>query len=135
MQHEVITTTGNSTVYAGQSHTLTCTVIADFPHNTTWFGNNGAPLTNDSLSGVIIGEPTIDGITTRLTLTFTTVTTSQAGQYSCYSVMDFPASTSFSVQDLFVISKFLLNYLWACYRNHLYLFTKNMIQNVYLKVA
>ena len=134
MQHEVITTAGNSsTAYAGQSYTLTCTVIADFPHNTTWLGNNGAPLTNDSLSGVIIGEPTIDGITTQLSLTFTTVTTAQAGQYSCYSVMDFPASTSFSVQDLFVKSKFFAELLVGLLSQPT--IYQIMIQNVYLKVA
>ena len=105
MEHEVTTTSGNSTVYAGQSYTLTCTVVADFPHITTWFGLNGFPLSNDSLAGVIVGQPTIDGLATRLTLTFVTVTTSQAGQYSCFSVIDFPASTIFSVQDLFVTSK------------------------------
>ena len=108
MEHKVITTAGNSsTAYAGETYTLTCTVIADFPHNTTWLGLNGIPLSNDSLSGVVVGKPSIDGITTRITLTFTTVTTSQAGQYNCYSVMNVPASTAFSVQDLFVTSKFL----------------------------
>ena len=86
MEHEVTTTSGNSTAYAGQSYTLTCTVIADFPHNTTWFGLNGFPLSNDSLAGVIVGQPTIDGLATQLTLTFITVTTSQAGQYKVAAI-------------------------------------------------
>ena len=55
--------------------------------------------------GVIGVESMTIGTTSWLTLDFTSVTTSEAGQYTCKSVVEHPSSTKYASHDVIVISK------------------------------
>ena len=74
---------GNST--AGETHILYCTGTK--AENVTgsialqWTGPNGEPVVNGS--SVVLGEPSVSGQTTTLSLRFSILYTSNGGQHRC----------------------------------------------------
>ena len=71
------------TPLAGDSYTLTCTVevVEGLVPVVQWLD----PFSNTIVSGgdFTVGDPTIDGTTTTLTLTFNPLRTSHGGEYTC----------------------------------------------------
>ena len=97
--------TESDTVYAGERHTLTCTVTADIIPKVTWIGLDGETLTSNLTAGVAVEGPNVEDRTTKLAVTFFSLASSQAGQYRCQSIVDQLQSTVIATQNLTVLSK------------------------------
>ncbi len=76
---------------AGQYHTLDCWVYSDISPHVKWMGPDGNVLVGGD--GITIGDPVVlgNGIVL-VNLTFASLRTSQAGQYTCQSVIRSPPS-------------------------------------------
>ena len=108
LEHQVTTSAVPVSKQAGQRHTISCSSVADFPHTVSWISPDGTVITTDTATGVIVGAPQVSGNEVVVNLTFTSLTTSQAGQYTCRSAMGGPLSSAKSTaQDVIVISKLL----------------------------
>ena len=114
LEHNVVTTSDDGSVMAGQSTTIVCTATSDLAHTITWIGPDGTPLSSDGSSGSDDGtSDTVNGSDpeeqkkrTQLTLSLDSVTTSLAGQYTCKSVVEYPPSARSATYNLFVKSKY-----------------------------
>ena len=88
---------------AGNSFTLTCTATADLPPQVRWTDPSGNSVVEGE--GLTLHGPFVSGDTTTLRLTFGYLRTSQAGRYSCLSIIDTPTSLQSAVKDVKVKSK------------------------------
>lgn len=96
---------------AGSNYTLTCTATADITPVVRWTDPSGSSV--ETGGGVSVAGPFVSGDTTVLQLTFSYLRTSQAGTYSCLSVIDTPTSVQRDVRDVIVQSE-----LVTCYKLH-----------------
>ena len=95
-----------STMFAGASYTLNCTVVSDIRPVVKWMGLDGDPVdTNPANSDGMMDEPVINGNKTYLLLRFHALRTSQAGQYTCQSVVNSPLSVRTATKDVVVTGK------------------------------
>ncbi len=84
---------------AGRSYTLYCVVYSDITPQVKWMGPDGSVLVGDD--DIIIGDPVVmENGTVVLRLRFSDLRTSQAGQYTCQSVVSNPVSTKFDTQTI-----------------------------------
>ena len=80
----------------GSRLTLTCIAVKattglTLPAETSWFGPNGTKLmTSDS---IIVADAVMEPLRTVHTITFTSLSTSHAGVYSCGASLSSPALT------------------------------------------
>ena len=88
---------------AGGSYTLTCNATADITPLVRWTDPSGNSV--ESGEGVSLSGPFVSGDTTTLRLTFSYLRTSQAGTYSCLSIIDTPTSVQRDVRDVVVQSE------------------------------
>lgn len=88
---------------AGSSYTLSCTATADITPVVRWTDPSGNSV--ESGEGVSVSGPFVSGDTTTLQLTFNYLRTSQAGTYSCLSIIDTPTSVQRDVRDVIVQSE------------------------------
>ena len=93
-----------STAFAGSSYTLNCTVMSDLRPTIEWTGPNGNPV--NSTDSIIVDEPVYDGNKTYLLLRFLALRTSQAGRYTCQSVLNSPVSVKTATKDVIVTGKY-----------------------------
>ncbi len=76
---------------AGQSHTLDCVVYSDISPQVKWMGPDGSVLAEGD--DITLGDPVmLENGTVTVSLRFTNLRTSQAGQYTCQSVVQNPSS-------------------------------------------
>ena len=92
-------------VLAGQRHTISCLSVEGYPHTVSWISPDGTVITTDTATGVIVGAPQVSGNEVIVNLTFTSLTTSQAGQYTCQSTNGSSFSSTISTHDVIVKSK------------------------------
>ena len=96
-----------STMFAGSSYTLNCTVMSEFHSVVKWTGLNGNPVHNTSSTTVDV--PVYDGIKTYvLVLRFPALRTSQAGTYTCHSVVSLPELVSTATKDVIITGNVVL---------------------------
>ena len=88
---------------AGGSYTLTCNATADITPVVRWTDPSGDSV--ETGEGVSLSGPIVSGDTTTLRLTFSYLRTSQAGTYSCLSIIDTPTSVQRDVRDVVVQSE------------------------------
>ena len=88
---------------AGGSYTLTCNATADITPVVRWTDPSGNSV--ETGEGVSLSGPFVAGDTTTLRLTFSYLRTSQAGTYSCLSIIDTPTSVQRDVRDVIVQSE------------------------------
>ena len=93
-----------STAFAGSSYTLNCTVMSDLRPTIEWTGPNGNPV--NSIDNIIVDEPVYDGNKTYVSLRFLTLRTSQAGRYTCQSVLNSPVSVKTATKDVIVTGEY-----------------------------
>ena len=75
-----------SAVFAGSSYTLYCTVMSDLRSFVKWTGLDGNSV--HDTSSITVNAPVYDGVKTYvLVLRFHALRTSQAGTYTCHSVV------------------------------------------------
>ena len=89
-----------STVFAGSSYTLNCTVMSDLRPVVEWTGPDSNPV--DNTSSITVDAPVYDDIKTYLLLRFPALRTSQAGRYTCQSLMRSPLSAKTATQNVIV---------------------------------
>ena len=89
---------------AGSMYTLTCTVFADITPQLRWTGPNDNTVSEGE--GIILHGPVVSGNKTTYSLTFSYLRTSQAGLYSCLSIIDTPTSVQSDVTAVTVKSEF-----------------------------
>ena len=92
-----------STAFAGASYTLNCTVASDFRPVVKWTGLDGNPV--DAIppsNDVIIYEPEYYGNKTCVVLSFRALRTSQAGRYTCQSIVSSPLSVRTTTKNVVV---------------------------------
>ncbi len=76
---------------AGESYTITCSVYSDIFPQVQWMGPDGSVLIGNS--DINIGDLVVlENGTVTVSLQFTSLRTSQAGQYTCQSVVYNPPS-------------------------------------------
>ena len=93
-------------MFAGASYTLNCTVVTDFHPVVKWMGLDGDPVdTNPANSDVTIDEPVINGNKTYVLLRFRALSTSQAVQYTCQSVVSSPLSVRTATKNVVATGK------------------------------
>ena len=90
---------------AGNSYTLTCVATADITPEVRWTDPSGNSV--EGGEGLSVSGPFVSGDTTTLSLTFSYLRTSQAGTYSCLSIIDTPTSVQRDVRDVTVQSELL----------------------------
>ena len=88
---------------AGNSYTLTCVATADITPVVRWTDPSGNSV--EGSEGLTVSGPFVSGGTTTLNLTFSYLRTSQAGTYSCLSIIDTPTSVQRDVRDVTVQSE------------------------------
>ena len=88
---------------AGGSYTLTCNATADITPVVRWTDPSGNSV--ETGEGISVTGPLVSGDTTILQLTFNYLRTSQAGTYSCLSIIDTPTSVQRDVRDIIVQSE------------------------------
>ena len=93
---------------AGSNYTLTCTATADITPVVRWTDPSGNSV--ETGGGVSVSGPFVSGDTTTLQLTFSYLRTSQAGTYSCLSIIDTPTSVQRDIRDIIVQSELQLSY-------------------------
>ena len=69
---------------AGEDFTLTCRAFSDKPTQLIWLGANGLPVNGENL---FVSTQVTNGRITSANLAFNKLLTSQAGIYTCVSVM------------------------------------------------
>ena len=89
-----------SSVFAGSSYTLNCTVVSDLRPVVKWTGPDSNPVHNTS--SITVDAPVYDGIKTYLLLRFPALRTSQVGRYTCQSLMSSPLSVRTATKDVAV---------------------------------
>jgi hypothetical protein len=82
-----ITASHGNAVVAGTRLTLTCEAVTSRPAHLQWQGLD----TSDPF--VTASTPTVNGVTTSITLTFNHLKTSHSGDYNCSCVIDDPSSS------------------------------------------
>jgi len=93
-------------MFAGASYTLNCTVASDIHPVVKWTGLDGNPVdTNPANGDVTVDEPVYYGNKTYLLLRFHALRTSQAGQYTCQSVVNSPLSVRTATKNVVVTGK------------------------------
>ena len=92
-----------STMFAGASYTLNCTVMSDLRSVVKWTGLDGNPV--DNTSSITVNAPVYNGNKTYLLLRFPALRTSQAGRYTCQSIVSSPLSVRTATKDVAVTSK------------------------------
>ena len=92
-----------STAFAGSSYTLNCTVTSDFRPIIEWIGPDGNPV--NSTDSITVDEPVYDSNNTYVSLRFPALRTSQAGRYTCQSVLNSPLSVKTATKDVVVTGK------------------------------
>ena len=103
-----VNTEGSS--IAGEPLTLTCSVtrVDNVTGNVVlqWIGPDGAPLTSNET--VTVGVPTTSGATTTISIHFSTLYTSNAGQYTCQGelISSDVMYTVLALQDIIVQGRF-----------------------------
>ena len=90
---------------AGGSYTLTCNATADITPVVRWTDPSGNSV--ETGEGISVTGPLVSGDTTILQLTFDYLRTSQAGTYSCLSIVDTPTSVQRDVRDIIVQSELI----------------------------
>ena len=95
---------------AGGSYNLTCTATADITPVVRWTDPSGNSV--ETGEGVSVSGPIMSGDTTTLQLTFSYLRTSQAGTYSCLSIVDIPTSVQRDVRDIIVQSELDISNSW-----------------------
>ena len=94
-------------MFAGASYTLNCTVVSDFHPVVKWMGLDGDPVnTNPANSDVTMDDPVYFGNKTYVLLRFRTLRTSQAGQYTCQSVVNSPLSVRTATKNVIVTGRY-----------------------------
>ena len=88
---------------AGNTYTLTCIATADITPDVSWTDPSGNSMSEGD--GVTLGGPVVSGNTTTYSLTFSYLRTSQAGTYSCLSIINSPTSIQREVKDVTVKSE------------------------------
>ena len=88
---------------AGDSYAITCTAIADITPVVRWMDSGGNPV--EEGEGLTLSGPIVSGNATTLRLTFNYLRTSQAGAYSCLSIIDVPTSIQRAIRDVIIQSK------------------------------
>ena len=94
-------------MFAGASYTLNCTVISNLHSVVKWTGLDGNPGETNTNS-ITVGDPVYDGNKTYLLLRFSTLRTSQAGRYTCQSIVSSPLSVKTATKDVVVTGKYKL---------------------------
>ena len=95
--------TVQSTMFAGASYTLNCTVMSDLPSVVKWTGLDGNPV--DNTSSITVDAPVYDGSKAYLLLRFPDLRTSQAGRYTCQSIVSSPLTVGIATKDVDVTGK------------------------------
>ncbi len=99
----------------GQSHTLSCVVYSDITPQVKWMGTDGSVLVGDD--DINIGDLVVmENGTVVLPLSFSSLRTSQAGTYTCQSVVSNPFSLEtdteiVSVQGTYECATLLIEYV------------------------
>ena len=92
-------------MFAGASYTLNCTVMSDLRPVVEWIGLDSNPVRNTS--SITVDAPVYDGIKTYVLLRFSALRTSQAGSYSCQSIVSSPLSVRNATKSVVVTGKIL----------------------------
>ena len=87
-------------MFAGSSYTLNCTVMSYFHSVVKWTGPDGNSVRNTSR--IAVNAPVYDGIKSYVLLRFPALHTSQAGRYTCVSVVSSPLSVRTATKDVVV---------------------------------
>ena len=103
LQNIVTIHAAQSTMFAGSSYTLNCTVMSDLRSVVKWTGLDGNPV--DNTSSIAVNAPVYNGNKTYLLLRFPALRTSQAGRYTCQSVVSSPLSVRTATKDVVVTGK------------------------------
>ena len=93
-------------MFAGASYTLNCTVMSDLRSVVKWTGLDGNPV--DNTSSITVDTPVYDGNKTYLLLRFPALRTSQAGEYSCQSIVSSPLSVGNATKSVVVTGEYKL---------------------------
>ena len=93
-----------STVFVGSSYTLNCTVMSEFRSVVKWTGPDSNPVHNTS--SITVDAPVYSGVKTYvLVLRFHALRTSQAGMYTCHSVVSLPELVRTATKDVVIKGK------------------------------
>ena len=113
-----VTIQGSSSPWlAGNSYTLTCVATTDITPQVKWTDPSGNPVVEGE--GLTLSGPAVFGGNTTLRLTFNYLRTSQAGRYSCLSIIATPTSVQSEVWDTTVQSESVTKP--QCVHNHIIL--------------
>ena len=93
-------------MFAGSSYTLNCTVMSDLRSVVKWIGLDSNPV--DNTSSITVDAPVYDGIKTYVLLRFPALRTSQAGSYSCQSIVSSPLSVRNATKSVVVTGEYKL---------------------------
>ena len=104
LENIVTSHSAESTVDAGDSYILNCTVVSHFHPVVNWIDPNGNPV---NASGITMHEPVYNGNKTYVALRFHSARTSQAGEYTCQSTVSSHLSVNVNTAtaDLVVTGK------------------------------
>ena len=91
-------------MFVGASYTLNCTVKSDLRSVVKWTGPDGNPVETNT-SSITVYDPVYNGNRTYLLLRFPALRTSQAGRYTCQSIVSSPLSVGTATQDVDVTGK------------------------------
>ena len=91
-------------MFAGASYTLNCTVMSDLRSVVKWTGLDGNPVETNT-SSITVYAPVYNGNKTYLLLRFPSLRTSQAGRYTCQSIVSSPLSVTAVTKDVVVTGK------------------------------
>ena len=91
-------------MFAGSSYTLNCTVMSDLRSVVKWTGLDGNPVETNT-SSITVYDPVYNGKKTYLLLRFPALRTSQAGRYTCQSIVSSPLSVGTATKDVVVTGK------------------------------
>ena len=104
LENTVTIHAAQSTVFMGSSYTLNCTVMSDIHSVVKWTGPDGNSVHNTS--SITVNAPVYDGVKTYvLVLRFHALRTSQAGTYTCHSVVGLPELVRTATKDVVVTGK------------------------------
>ena len=94
---------------AGGSYSFTCVVTADLLPEVKWRDGGGNDIQHEDEEsgniGVYIDKKVVTGHTTRLTVRFRSLLTSQGGGYTCLSIIRAPSSIQVGARDVTVKSE------------------------------
>ena len=89
--------------------------MSDFHPVVEWTGPNGNSVHNTS--SIAVNAPLYDGNKTYVLLRFPALRTSQAGSYTCLSIINSPLSVKTATKDVVVTGKRHCKYYTRCW-NH-----------------